>query len=100
MHMLIVLMLIVHVISFDYSKAFDTITHGTVAEAIAKIEMPDSIYNRIIDYLDNRTHYTKFQNCASKRAAITAGVVQGSVLGPTLFNIATINHIKATFKNQ
>ena len=41
----------VHLISFDYSKAFDTITHGTVAEAIAKIEMPDSIYNWIIDYL-------------------------------------------------
>jgi len=51
--------------------------------------MPDSITNWLIDYLDNRQHYTIFQGQRSSLAVINASVVQGSVIGPSDFIITT-----------
>ena len=77
----------VHCITFDYSKAFDTLSHSSVASSLANVDLPDHIYNWIIDYLFPRTHVTTLNNITSTSLPITAGIVQGSVLGPTLFNI-------------
>ena len=35
----------VFVISFDYSKAFDTLSHSCVASKLALMDLPDNIYN-------------------------------------------------------
>jgi len=77
----------VHVLTFDYSKAFDTLSHSSVANTLSHLSAPDSIYNWVLDYLSDRSHATLFQGIISPSATITAGVIQGSVLGPTLFNI-------------
>ena len=77
----------VHCITFDYSKAFDTLSHSSVASSLANADLPDHIYNWIIDYLFPRTHVTTLNNITSTSLPVTAGIVQGSVLGPTLFNI-------------
>jgi hypothetical protein len=76
----------VHVISFDYSKAFDTVSHASVANSVGALDLPDNIYNWTVDFLSHRTHSTLFGGTASSSAGISAGVIQGSVLGPTLFN--------------
>jgi len=75
------------VLIFDYSKAFDTLSHTSVANVLSTINIPDSIFNWTLNYLANRTHYTNFNGQSSSTASITAGVIQGSVLGPTLFNL-------------
>ena len=77
----------VHVLTFDYSKAFDTLSHSSVANTLSHLSAPDSIYNWVLDYLSDRSHATLIQGIKSPSATITAGVIQGSVLGPTLFNI-------------
>jgi len=79
----------VHVITFDYSKAFDTISHKSVANALAGLTAPDNIHNWVLDFLSNRSHATYFEECVSATANISAGVIQGSVLGPTLFNLTS-----------
>jgi len=43
----------VHVYSFDFSKAFDTVRYATLTSKLAQLELPDSIYNRAVVFLDN-----------------------------------------------
>src|SRR5277367_6275380 len=77
----------VFVLTFDYSKAFDTLSHSSVANALSTLDISDSVYNWTLDYLKNRSHYTTLNGQTSDTAQISAGVIQGSVLGPTLFNL-------------
>ena len=77
----------VHVITFDYSKAFDTISHSTISTKLSTCDLPDSIHNWTIDYLSDRQHCTLLNSQQSNPASINASVVQGSVLGPVLFNL-------------
>lgn len=42
-----------------------------------------------MDFLTDRSHYTAFRSTSSSQASITAGIVQGSVLGPSLFNMVS-----------
>jgi hypothetical protein len=75
----------VHLITFDYSKAFDTVSHFTLMSQVARVNMPDQLYNWIIQFLTLRTHSTKFNSTVSQLAQINAGVVQGSAIGPIAF---------------
>ena len=50
----------VHVFSFDFSKAFDTVRHSTLTSKLAQLELPDSIYNWAVDFLENHAHCTKY----------------------------------------
>ena|SRR6218665_3290887 len=75
------------IISIDYTKAFDSIRTTDVIDALSKLDMPDSMTNWLIDYLDNRQHYTIPQGKRSSPAVINASVVQGSVIGPSDFSI-------------
>ena len=81
----------VTLISFDYSKAFDTLAHYPLANKLLNLNIDPCIFNWITDYLGNRKHVTKFNSAVSNLAEITASIVQGSVLGPTLFNINSMD---------
>jgi len=35
----------VHVFAFDFSKAFDTVRHASLADKLAQLDLPDSVYN-------------------------------------------------------
>ena len=75
----------VHVISCDFSKAFDTVRHSTLLDKLSQIPFPDSIYNWLVCFFSGRQHYTNFQGKTSPTASINAGVVQGSAVGPAAF---------------
>ena len=77
----------VHVISCDFSKAFDSVRHHTLMQKVAAIPIPDSVFNWMVDFFTGRTHFTKFQSQTSSLAPINAGVVQGSAIGPASFII-------------
>lgn len=77
----------VYVLTFDYSKAFDTLRHSSVASKLTLLDIPDCIHNWILDYLCDRQHCTLLHNTTSQSRVINASIVQGSALGPTLFNI-------------
>jgi len=71
----------------DYSKAFDTVRHSTLLEELARLDIPDAIYNWIVNYFDERKHITSFEGATSSSCVINASVVQGSALGPAGFII-------------
>jgi len=41
----------VHVFAFDFSKAFDTVSHASLNK-LAQFAIPDSVYNWIIDFFE------------------------------------------------
>jgi hypothetical protein len=75
----------VHVIALDFSKAFDTVRHGTLIQKLANFPLPDFVHNWFVDYLDQREHCTKFNHETSTVLQINASIVQGSGIGPCAF---------------
>lgn len=75
----------VHVIALDFSRAFDTVRHTTLFEKLAKLALPDHLYNWLVSYFGGRTHCTKFSGETSPPVFINASVVQGSAVGPVAF---------------
>jgi len=53
--------LYVVVISLDFSKAFDTVRHSTLVDKLARLELPDEVYNWLVNYFEGHSHCTNFQ---------------------------------------
>src|SRR6218665_4168358 len=49
------------------------------------VDLPDLIYNWMVDYFEHSGHITRHQGKESSFAEINASVVQGSVVGPASF---------------
>jgi len=77
----------VHVFSFDFTKAFDTVRHETLMNKMAQLNIPDNIYNWIKAFFEQHFHCTRYAGKCSTVAAVKTSVIQGSGLGPALFII-------------
>ena len=77
--------------SLDMSKAFDTISHKSVIEGVINIVpvVDPAVANVIINFLQNRAHYTSLNGLDSTVLYTNQGVPQGTVLGPPLYNYST-----------
>src|SRR5688572_24660742 len=73
----------------DYSKAFDSLRHSAIAQSLSMLNLPDNIYNWLVNYLQDRRHVTSFNNQTSTAKTINASVVQGSGVGPADYIVAT-----------
>ena len=81
----------VRVISLDFSKAFDCIKHSELMDKYSKLDMPDCVYNWLVDFFSGRQHCTKYNEITSDFCSISASVIQGSALGPTSFSVTAAN---------
>ncbi|MFZ2539674.1 MAG: reverse transcriptase family protein, partial [Oscillospiraceae bacterium] len=77
----------VHLISLDFSKAFDTVRHSTLADKISALPLHDSVHNWLVDFLTDRLHSTKYKGSVSDILDINASIIQGSGIGPSAFII-------------
>ena len=75
----------VHVFSFDFSKAFDTVRHASLMIKLAQLEILDCVYNWVLDFFDSHAHCTKYAGLVSAITTIHASVIQGSALGPASY---------------
>ena len=71
----------------DFSKAFDCMTHDLLIAKLHALNFDVNALNLIFDYLTGRKQRVKISSRFSSCLDIFQGVLQGSMLGPLLFNL-------------
>ena len=71
----------------DLTKAFDCISHDLLIAKLNAYGFSTKSLGLIYDYISHRKQRTKVNESYSSLREIFLGVLQGSVLGPLIFNI-------------
>ena len=83
------------VLLLDLSAAFDTVDHEKLLSILeSEIGITGVALEWFRQFLTNRTQRVKVGDCYSDIALLLYGVIQGSILGPRLFNI----YIRSVYK--
>ena len=69
----------------DFSKAFDKVNHQKLLLKLANCGVNFKVVSWIEDFLTGRQQKVVVEGEESPMAAVTSGVPQGSVIGPTMF---------------
>lgn len=78
-----------NIIFRDVKKAFDKVWHSGLMFKICRLGMPRPFTASLCNFLQNRTAAVQVMNIISPPIQLRAGVPQGSVLAPNLFNLYT-----------
>lgn len=87
------------VISFDITNAFNTLPWCKVGKALHRYGVPPYLINIIRGYFKDRTFSYRNRDEIDCELQIEAGVPQGSVLGPTLWDLAYDEVLRATLSS-
>ena len=93
------MVMVIRVFSFDFDKAFDTVSHKIVCEKLKSINLNPYITNWIINFLGNRKLRVVGDGNITGYADSNRKVPQGAVLGPLLFSLM-VNDIKLVDSNN
>ena len=75
----------------DFSKAFDTLSHQRLLMKLQDLNCDSNVLHWFQNYLHDRKQFIHLNNLSSGILPVVAGVPQGSILGPILFNIYSLS---------
>ena len=75
----------------DHLKAFDTVSYFVIIQKMCKMGFSKPFLSWMTNYLCDRRQYVQIDNKKSTLERLQFGVPQGSILGPLLFNIYTVD---------
>ena len=88
-----------HVTVLDFSKAFDRVSHGLLIDKLHDIGIDTLIIEWISNFLSNRYQMVVINGDSTSPLAVTSGVPQSSVLGPSLF-LVYVNDIGSSLRHS
>ena len=59
--------------------------HSTLLEKLAQLDIPDHVYNWLVDFFTSHSHWVKYRSDVSALLEITASIIQGSAIGPASY---------------
>ena len=74
------------VLYLDFEKAFDKVSHGKLLEKLRRAGIVGKARNWLEDWLSGRKQRVRVEGEFSEWVEVVSSVIQGSVLGGTLFN--------------
>ena len=77
----------VHALFLDFEKAFDMVDHGILMCKLAEFNINKSFWLWIRSFLEGTSQQVKLRGTLSSVMPCPAGVPQGSVMSPILFNV-------------
>jgi hypothetical protein len=77
----------VSMVRMDLSKAFDLVDHSLLIDCMQDSGIRGIALDLFSNYLMNRFQTVKIGSIFSSQKQVNTGIVQGSVLGPMMFNI-------------
>ncbi len=75
--------------SADLSAAFDMLRSESLVNILLRCGVGSNLVQLIFNFLQGRTSYVQINEAYSSMKSVPLGCVQGSVIGPSLFNIFT-----------
>jgi Reverse transcriptase (RNA-dependent DNA polymerase) len=70
----------------DLRKAFDCVKHSILLKKLRSVGVRDKNFEIFASYLNERSQFIELNSISSMMLAVTAGIPQGSLIGPLLFN--------------
>ena len=76
-----------NIVFIDLAKAFDTVSHKSIEKGIRRKEIPDQVINTIQQMYEKATTAVSVGGKTTRKVRINAGVKQGCLISPLLFNL-------------
>ena len=69
----------------NFSRAFDKVKHHTLIDKLRGLNIAGGLLRWLENFLQNRVQCVVYNGAVSLPKPVKSGVIQGSVIGPTMF---------------